>query len=146
MSTKRGEIHEGRCHISHVNNRVVDEIGECLLRLALLALLVAALLKIVVPEFTRLREELVWGVVPAQAASERDEQTGKQCRDDSLSGRRRGLARRRAVNPRRARRNNAAGMQQSARRQRPLEWRASDYSVQPRGAPAIDERLPPSKH
>jgi hypothetical protein len=124
-------------------NTGVEEVGESLLRLTLLALLVAGLLKIVAPEFTRLRDEFGWRMVPTRAASEGDEQSGGRCREGSPASQKQDLARRQAVNPGRARRKNTVGMQQSVRRQRPSGWEADDLSVQPRGASAIDENPPP---
>jgi hypothetical protein len=124
----------------------VEEVGETLLRLAMLALLMAGLLKVVAPEFTHLSDELGLGVVPVRAAQEREEQTGGPCRESGRAGRKQGLARGRAAKPRRARKKNTVGEQQSARRQRPSKREASDLGVRPGGARATDGNLPPSEH
>lgn len=86
-------------------NTDVDKVGESLLRLTLLALLIMGLLKVLAPEFTHLRDELGLGVVSAQVVHKGEQRTGGHghCGESSPATQKPDPARRRRVNPRRAR-------------------------------------------
>jgi hypothetical protein len=91
--------------MSRERNLEVEEVGKFLLRLALLALLVAGLLKVVTPEYMRLRDEFGWGVMPVRISPEGDNQIGGRCGDSKPAGRTHDPGRR-AVTPRRPDRKN----------------------------------------
>lgn len=84
-------------------NTDVDKVGESLLRLTLLALLIAGLLKVLAPELTRLRDELGLRMVSAQVAHEGEQRTGGhgQCTESSSARQKQDPARRRGRTPRR---------------------------------------------